>query len=101
MRVVYHDVCVFVLWEVSHIMVKHTSLGNIKRWPLWDVDDKLIYILAVVGHKVIILELPFFTLLLIGSVCGTYCVEVWKNTSPVDGGSPHYSLGAPIMRLQK
>ena len=53
MRVVYHDVCVFVLWEVSHIMVKHTSLGNIKRWPLWDVDDKLIYILAVVDHKVI------------------------------------------------
>ena len=34
-------------------MVKQTSLGNIKCWPLWSVDDKLISILAVVGHRVI------------------------------------------------
>ena len=37
-------------------MVKHTSLGHLKCWPLWAVDDKLISILAVVGHRVIFLE---------------------------------------------
>ena len=36
-------------------MVKKTSLGHIKCWPLWNLDDKLISILAVVGHKVIFL----------------------------------------------
>ena len=33
-------------------MVKHTSVGNPKCWPLWSVDDKLISVLAVVVHKV-------------------------------------------------
>ena len=49
----------------------------------------------------IMLDQPFFTLLLIGSVCGTSCVEVWQNMRPGDGGSPHYLVGAPIMRLHK
>ena len=38
-------------------MVKHTSLGHLKCWSLWAVDDKLISISAVVGHRVIFLEL--------------------------------------------
>ena len=37
-------------------MVRQTSLGHIKCWPLWAVDDKLISILAVVGHRVIFLD---------------------------------------------
>ena len=37
-------------------MVKQTSLGNIKCWMMWDVYDKLIYILAFVGHRVIFLD---------------------------------------------
>ena len=55
MRVVHHDVHVLVLWGVPHIMVKHTSLGHLKCWPLWAVDDKLISVLAVVGHRLIFL----------------------------------------------
>ena len=56
MRVVYHDVQVFVLQEVADTMIKQTSLGHLKCWPLWAVDEKLISILAVVGHKVIFLD---------------------------------------------
>ena len=52
-RVAHHDVRVLVLYEVPHIMIKQTSLGHLKCWPLWDVDYKLISILAVVGHRVI------------------------------------------------
>ena len=37
-------------------MVKQTSLGHLKCWPLWAVDDKLISISAVVGHRVIFLD---------------------------------------------
>ena len=37
-------------------MVKHTRLGHPKYWQLWSVDEKLIIILAVVGHKMIILD---------------------------------------------
>ena len=37
-------------------MVKQTRLGHIKYWPLWDVDDKLISILAIVGHRVMFLD---------------------------------------------
>ena len=36
-------------------MVKQTSLGRLKYWPLWTVDEKLIYVLAVVSHRVIFL----------------------------------------------
>ena len=36
-------------------MVKQTSIGHIKCWPLQAVDDKLISILALVGHRVIFL----------------------------------------------
>ena len=53
MQVVHHDVCIFVLQEVPHVMVKQTRLGHLKCWTLWDVDEKTISILAVVGHKVI------------------------------------------------
>ena len=56
MRVVHRDVHVLILWEVPHIMVKHTSLGHIKCWPLCSVDEKLIFILAVVGHRVIFMD---------------------------------------------
>ena len=48
------DVHVFVLKEVPHIIIKQTILGHLKCWPLWDVDDKLISILDVVGHKIIL-----------------------------------------------
>ena len=37
-------------------MVKQTSLGHLKCWLLWAVDDKLISILDVVGHRVIFLD---------------------------------------------
>ena len=37
-------------------MVKHTSLGHLECWMLWAVDDKLISVLAIVGHKVIFLD---------------------------------------------
>ena len=37
-------------------MVKQTSIGHLKCWPLWDVDDKLISISAVVGHRVIFMD---------------------------------------------
>ena len=36
-------------------MVKQTSLGHLKCWLLWVVDDKLISILAIVGHRVVFL----------------------------------------------
>ena len=37
-------------------MIEQNSLGNIECWMLWDVDDELISILAVVGHYMIILD---------------------------------------------
>ena len=37
-------------------MVIHTSLGHLKYWPLRAMDDKLISILAVVGHRVIFMD---------------------------------------------
>ena len=37
-------------------MVEQTSLGHLKCWPLWDVDEKLISILDAVGHRVIFLD---------------------------------------------
>ena len=45
-----------VIEEVLHIMIEQTSLGNIECWLLWDVDDKIIFILAGVGHQMIILD---------------------------------------------
>ena len=56
MGVIHHDVRILFIYEVPHIMVKQTSIGHLKCWPLWDVDDKLISILAVVGHEVIFLD---------------------------------------------
>ena len=54
MRVVDHDVRVFVIQGVPHIMVKHNSLGHLKCWSLWSVDEKLISVLDVVGHNIIL-----------------------------------------------
>ena len=54
--VIHHDVGVLVLYEVPHIMVKQTILGHLKCWPLWVVDDKLIFTSAVVSHRVIFLD---------------------------------------------
>ena len=56
MVVIHHDLHVLVLYEVPCIRVKYTSLGCLKCWPLWAVDDKPISILAVVGHRVIFLD---------------------------------------------
>ena len=36
-------------------MAKQKSLVHHKCWPLWDVDDKLISVLSLVGHRVIFL----------------------------------------------
>ena len=49
----------------------------------------------------IMMALPFFILLLIGSVGVTSCVEFWNNTSLGDGGFTHSSVGDPITRLQE
>ena len=56
MGVVHHDFRFLVLYEVPHIMIKQTILGHLKCCPLWDVDDKLISISAVVDHRVIFLD---------------------------------------------
>ena len=37
-------------------MVKQTSLDHPKCLPMWVVDDELITILAVIGHRVIFLD---------------------------------------------
>ena len=37
-------------------MIEKTSLGHLECWPLWDVNDKLIYLSAVIGHRVIFLD---------------------------------------------
>ena len=34
-------------------MVKQNSLGHLKFWPMWAVDDKLISISAFVGHRLV------------------------------------------------
>ena len=36
-------------------MVKQTIFGHLKCWLMWDIDDKLISVLDVVGHRVIFL----------------------------------------------
>ena len=40
----------------------------------------------MVSSICVILALLFFVLFLVGSVCRTSCVEVWKNMSSGDGG---------------
>ena len=37
-------------------MVKQNILGHLKYWPLWAVDETLISISDVIGHRVIFLE---------------------------------------------
>ena len=41
---------------MSNIILKQTILGHLKCWPLWAVDNKIISILAVVGHEVIFMD---------------------------------------------
>ena len=55
----------------------------------------------MVSPMCIILGLPIFKLLLVGSVFRTSCVDVWQNISPGNGSSPHSSEGAPIMNLHE
>ena len=37
-------------------MIEKTSLGHLECWPLWAVNDKLIFISAVIGHRVIFMD---------------------------------------------
>ena len=37
-------------------MIEKISLGNLECCPLWDVGDKIIYILDILGHHVILLD---------------------------------------------
>ena len=37
-------------------MIENTILGHLECWPLWAVNDKLISILAIIGHRVIFLD---------------------------------------------
>ena len=37
-------------------MIENTSLGHLECWPLWDVNDKLISISAVIGYRVIFMD---------------------------------------------
>ena len=37
-------------------MIKNTSLGHLECWPLWAVNENIISILAVIGHRVIFLD---------------------------------------------
>ena len=39
-------------------MIENTSLSHLEFWPLWAVNDKLISISAVVGHRVIFWTSP-------------------------------------------
>ena len=41
---------VLILEKVPNIVVEETSLGHLKICPLWDMNDKFIPILTVVGH---------------------------------------------------
>ena len=54
--VFHQDIRVLFIYEVPHIIVKQTSLGHLKCWPLWAEDDKLISISAVIVHGVIFLD---------------------------------------------
>ena len=56
---------------------------------------------SMVSPTCIMLALPFLKLFLISSVCVTSCVEVWQNMRPGDVSSPHFLVGAPIMRLHE
>ena len=37
-------------------MIENTSLSHLECWPLWAVNEKLISISAVIGHRVIFLD---------------------------------------------
>ena len=56
MGVVHQDVRVLFIWEMPNIMIEKTSLGHLECWPLWAVNDKIISISAVIGHRVIFLD---------------------------------------------
>ena len=49
-RVIYHDVRIIIFDNVTNIMVEENSIGHLECWPLWDINNKLITILTVLGH---------------------------------------------------
>ena len=55
----------------------------------------------MVSPTCIMLTLPFFILLLLGTVFRTSYVKVWQSISPVDGGSPDSLVEVSIIRLHK
>ena len=60
---------------------------------------------SVVSPTHIMLVLHFlhennhWDLSIMGSIFNTYCDDVWKKMSPVDGGLSHFLVEIPIMRL--
>ena len=37
-------------------MIEKTSLVHLECWPLWAVNNKLVSVSAVIGHRVIFLD---------------------------------------------
>ena len=62
-------------------MIKQTSLGHIKCWRLWAVDEKLISISDVISHRVIFLDQAKGQ-----DVC--YSLGVYHTGSEYPGRSP-------------
>ena len=48
--IIYHDVCILIFEKVPHTMIYETILGNLECWTLWDLNNKFIIILTVVGQ---------------------------------------------------
>ena len=46
----YHDVRVIIFVNVPNIVVEETSLGHLECCTMWDVNEKFIPILTVLGH---------------------------------------------------
>ena len=84
----------FLLMNVLHVdwLSRRRKISSI---PVSAASDRM------VSPTLIILVLPLFTLLLIGSVCGTSLVEVWQNMRPGDVSLPHSSVDDTIMRLHE
>ena len=54
-----HDVHVICVFEnVPHIMVEETSLGHIKCWSLWYMNEKFIPTLNIISHYIVFLHQP-------------------------------------------
>ena len=63
--------------------------------PAFAVSSRMVFPTCV------IMVLPLFILLLIGSICGISCVEVLHNMRLGDGVLPHSLVGSPIMKQHK